>query len=333
VNVTATTPSGGRQHFLQRVGMRSLQVVGGRLLLNGHPVNLRGVGIHEDSPTKGAAIDNSDREQQIQWARELGATVLRAHYPLHPYTEERADELGLLLWSEIPMYSLKTNEVDRKSVRDYAAGVLRQNILMNGSHPSIIVWSIGNELSSKPDAGQTAYIRDQVSLAHALDPSRPVGIAVAGYPSAGCQSGYGPLQVIGLNDYFGWYPGPSGQIADRTLLSDYLDHAHACYANKALFVTEFGAEANRDGPAEERGTYQFQQDFVNYQLGVFATKPWLNGAIYWTLQEFRVRPNWEGGNPHPNSPLHQKGLITFDGQRKPAFFDVQRDYRAQSPLR
>ena len=132
--------------------------------------------------------------------------------------------------------------------------------------------------------------------------------------------------MLGVNDYFGWYPGPSGQIFDRTKLSGYLDAARACYPNQALMVTEFGAEANRDGPAEEKGTWGFQQEWVNYHLNVFASKPWLSGALYWTLSEFWVRPGWEGGNPRPTSPLHQKGLITYDGVRKPAFADVQRWY-------
>ena len=89
-------------------------------------------------------------------------------------------------------------------------------------------------------------------------------------------------------------------------------------------ITEFGAEANRDGPVEEKGTWAFQQEWINFQLGVFATKPWLSGAIYWALNEFWVRPGWEGGNPRPTMPLHQKGLITYDGVKKPAWADVQR---------
>ena len=131
-----------------------------------------------------------------------------------------------------------------------------------------------------------------------------------------------------MNDYFGWYPGANGVIADRDLLSEYLDTVRACYPDKAIMISEFGAEANRDGPVEERGTNQFQQDFITYHLGVYATKPWLSGAIYWALQEFRVRPGWDGGNPRARPPLHQKGVVTFDGVPKPAFFDVQRIYRA-----
>jgi beta-glucuronidase len=92
-------------------------------------------------------------------------------------------------------------------------------------------------------------------------------------------------------------------------------------------ITEFGAEANRDGPVEERGTYAYQSDFVNFHSAVYASKPWLSGAIWWTLQEFYVRPGWEGGNPWPSSPLHQKATIRLDGSKKPAFFDLQRIYK------
>jgi beta-glucuronidase len=148
-----------------------------------------------------------------------------------------------------------------------------------------------------------------------------------------CQSAaYAPLQVLGVNDYFGWYVGPSGQIFDITRLSGYLDAVRACYPRQAIMVTEFGAEANRDGPPEEKGTYAYQQNFVNYHLSVFATKPWLSGAIYWALNEFWVRPGWDGGDPRPQAPVFQKGLISYDGVPKPAFADVQRWYKQTPPL-
>ena len=327
--------SGGHQlqRYTLRTGIRSIKVVGGHLFLNGAPTNFRGVALHEDSRLQGFAIDNKTRDQQLAWVKELGATVIRSHYPLAPYTQERADELGIMQWSEIPVYSIKTQYLKQKLVRDLAARELASNIQTNGNHPSVIVWSIGNELSARPGPVQGAYIKAAVQTAHALDPTRPVGLAVAGYPSAGCQPEYGPLDVIGINDYFGWYPGPNGQIADRTLLPEYLDSVRQCYPTKAIVITEFGAEANRDGPVEEKGTYAFQQDFVNFHLGVYATKPWLSGAIYFALQEFRVRPDWDGGNPRPQPPVHQKGLVSFDGVRKPAFFDVQRIFRATKQFR
>jgi beta-glucuronidase len=327
--------SGGRdvQRYTLKTGIRSIKVVDGHLFLNGAPMSFRGVALHEDSRAQGFAIDNRTRDQQLAWVKEAGATVIRSHYPLAPYTQERADALGIMQWSEIPVYSVKTQYLKQRLVRQLAARELESNIQTNGNHPSVIVWSIGNELSARPGPVQGLYIADAVKRAHALDPTRPVGLAVAGYPSAGCQPEYGPLDVVGVNDYFGWYPGPNGQIADRTLLPEYLDSVRQCYPNKAIVVTEFGAEANREGPVEEKGTYAFQQDFVNFHLGVYATKPWLSGAIYWALQEFRVRPDWDGGNPRPVPPLHQKGLISYDGVRKPAFFDVQRIFRATKQFR
>ena len=85
---------------------------------------------------------------------------------------------------------------------------------------------------------------------------------------------------------------------------------------------------------EEKGTYAFQQDFVRYHLAVLGAKPWLSGALYWTLREFRIPPPWAGGNPKPmpNGDLHQKGLIDYSGRPKPAFGDAQAAFRAQPPL-
>jgi len=205
-------------------------------------------------------------------------------------------------------------------------------VLANRNHPSIFVWSIGNELSPRPGPSQHAYIRKASRKAKQLDPTRPVGLALNGYPSVGCRGQYGPLDILGINSYFGWYLGPNNQIADRALLPGYLDQVHNCYRHKAIIVSEFGAEANRSGPVDEKGTYEFQQEFVRYHLAVYASKPWLSGALYWALQEFRVRPNWAGGNPKPSPPIHTKGLLSFEGAKKPAWFDVQKVYRSTNQL-
>ncbi|CAN5240353.1 beta-glucuronidase [soil metagenome] len=318
--------------YTPQSGIRSVAVSGGKLTLNGRALKVRGVGLHEDDPVRGFAIDSARRAQIAAQAKELGATMIRSHYPLHPEMHELADRLGLMVWSEIPVYAVKTQYLKRETVRKLAARELETNILANQNHPSIMLWSIGNELSARPGPVQSFYIERAVRQAKALDPSRPVALAVAGYPSAGCRPQYASLDVIGINEYFGWYPGPNGQIADRDALSDYLDSVRACYPSKAIFVSEFGAEANREGPVEEKGTFSYQQDFVNYHLAVHGSKPWLSGSLYWALQEFRVRPNWDGGNPRPNSPIHEKGLLRFDGSKKPAWFDVQRLFAATPQL-
>jgi beta-glucuronidase len=296
-------------------------------VLNRHYLDFRGVGLHEEVAGKGFAIDDADRLRLIAEAKAIGATVLRVHYPYSEGIHELADRLGLLIWSEIPVYGVHVRYLAHRSVRARALAMLRRNIVANQNHPSVMLWSIANELAARPSASQRAYIDAAARLAHHLDPTRPVGLAVAGYPSALCQAAaYRPLDVLGVNDYFGWYPGPAGQLFDRLRLPAYLDALRSCYRRTAIVVSEFGAEANRDGPLEEKGTYAFQRDFVDYQLGVFAAKPWLSGAIYWALNEFWVRPGWNGADPRPAPPLFQKGLMTQDWVRKPAWQDVHDAY-------
>jgi beta-glucuronidase len=329
--VRISAVSGGRTvgTYSLKSGIRSIRVRSGRLYLNGTKLNLRGVGVHEDNRTQGFAVDNAWRDRLVAETKALGATTLRTHYPLHPYIHELADRLGLLIWSEIPVYAVKTTYLKRERVRELAAQEMRRNVETNLNHPSVLLWSVGNELSARPGPVQGDYIRRADQIAKDIDPTRPTAIAFAGYLSAGCQTEYKPLDVLGVNDYFGWYPGPGGQIFDRTRLSGYLDSVRRCYPRHAIMVSEFGAEANRDGPVEEKGTWAFQQDWINFHLGVFASKPWLSGAIYWALNEFRVKPDWEGGNPRPSPPIHQKGLLNYDTwAHKPAWADVQRSFSA-----
>ena len=324
-----TVSSGGRTvgTYSLKSGVRSVKVSRGRLFLNGRRVNMRGVGVHEDSRTQGFAVDDAFRERLVSEAKAVGATMLRTHYPMHPYMHELADREGLLIWSEIPVYAVKTLYLRQEKVRALAAKEMRRNVETNLNHPSVFTWSVGNELSSKPGPVQGDYIRRAAEIAKDIDPTRPTSIAFAGYPSAGCQTEYSPLDIVGVNEYFGWYPGPGGKLFDRTGLGPYMDSVHRCYPKHAILVTEFGAEANRDGPVEEKGTFGFQQDFVNFHMNVLGSKPWLSGMTYWALNEFRVKPDWEGGNPRPQPPVHQKGLLTYDTMsRKPAWADVQRFY-------
>lgn len=309
-------------------GIRSIKKVGDRLYLNGAPINPQGFGYHEDELGKGGADDNDFRHWLLTEVKAAGGSIIRTHYPPHPELLELADRLGILVWHEVPVYSIKTPAFKSLAFRRSASDLVTQAVEANGNHVSILLWSIGNEPSSDPGPVQMDYIRRASAAVRALD-DRPVAYALPGYPSASChRDEYGPIDVLGFNDYFGWYPGPGGQIMDRTKLSPYLDQLHACYSDKALVMSEFGAEANRDGPVEEKGTWAFQQDFVNFHLGVYATKPWLNGAIYWALNEFWVRPLWEGGNPRPTPPIHQKGIETYQRKRKPAWSDIQRIYRS-----
>jgi beta-glucuronidase len=324
---------GGRvvQRYTQYTGIRNLKVdENGRLLLNYEPVNLRGASLHEDDPKLGAALGAPQIRDNIDLLRELGANITRAHYPLHPLTLELADRDGILVWAEVPVYQMTDALFRRARVRREAIGMLRDEINRDRNHASVIVWSLGNENTSRPGPGFSRYVRSATRLARDLDPTRLVGLSFPGYPTVGKQELYTSLDALGINDYFGWYPGPQNSIADRNGLAAYLERVHYDYPTQALFVTEFGAEANRDGPVTEKGTYAFQQDFLTYHLNVFATKPFINGALVWILRDFRVKPGYNGGDPRPAPPLNQKGLVDLTGTRKPAFEVVKTLFHAET---
>jgi beta-glucuronidase len=323
----AASAGGARAGYQLLSGIRSIRVQNGQVLLNHQPMQMRGAFLHEDHPERGSALTNADREAIIARAEDLGATALRTHYPFQAHTHELADRHGLLIWDEIPFFQLRSEFVAKSSVRNAAKRMMRENILANGNHPSVFVWSAGNELSANPGSVHSRYFREIDTLIERLDPTRPSAYVFAGYLFLDCEAAYSRFDILGLNSYFGWYPGSRGSIADRDLLPEFLDRMRACYPAHGLMVTEFGAEANREGPAEERGTYGFQAELLDYHLSVYATKPWLGGAMT-MLQGFRVRPGWYGGDPRVVPPFHEKGVIDFHGNRKPGFFTAQRWYRS-----
>jgi beta-glucuronidase len=333
--VSATATSNGRRigSYVVHTGLRRLAIrPGGRLTMNGMDLNLRGAAVHEQTPERGAALLPSDYAHEISLLRSLGADLTRSHYPLSESFLERADRAGIAVWEEIPFYQLSESAMRNPAVRQKGLDYLAAAIKRDQNHPSVIAWSIGNELPAAQGLGQRTYIRDAVRLAHRLDPTRPVALAFAGYPVKNYVSAYGHLDVLGINDYFGWYPGPLGQIVNRAALGQYLDRLHSFYPHQALFISEFGAEANRDGPADEKGTYDFQKEFMRFHLATYAKRPWINGAINWTLQDFKVRPQWTGGNPQPDSPWLRKGLVDQNGHKKPAFAPTERTYKRARPL-
>lgn len=312
------------QQYTLHTGIRSIEVTAdGRMLLNGEQVTLRGASVHEDDPQRGAAVGAPELRSSIDMLRDLGANMTRAHYPLHPLTLELADRYGILVWSEVPVYQMRDALFRRGQVRRQATGMVRAMVNRDRSHPSVLVWSLGNENTTRPGPGYTRYVTSAARIVRQLDPTRLVGLSFEGYPTVGRQSLYAQVDALGVNDYFGWYPGPHGSLADRGRLGPYLDGLHRDYPSQALFVTEFGAEANRPGPATEKGTYAFQQDFLTYHLNVFATRPFINGALVWILRDFHVKPGYDGGNPKPHSPMNEKGLVDSNGSRKPAFDTVK----------
>ncbi len=313
--------------YVDYSGIRSITVVNGHLELNGRQLHIRGVNMHEQNVLTGAALSPAQLATLMGWMKELGATMIRAHYPLNPEIEEMADRDGILLWSEVPVYQINDKYFRQASWLRQALALVKTNIQTNQNHPSVAIWSIGNELPQTVDSGEANYISKAAALAHQLDPTRPVGLAIKDWPGLPCQAAqYAPLDVIGVNEYFGWFDVGGGVTDDRDALGPFLNTVHQCLPTKAIMMTEFGVDANRSGPVEERGTYAFQANTAAYDLGVFAARPWLSGALYFLIQDYPAYPGYNGGNPLPSPPFNNKGLVDLYGNLKPAFGVVQSIY-------
>ena len=191
--------------------------------------------------------------------------------------------------------------------------MLEDNILSNENHPSMLLWSIGNELPSPATGAEARYIAGAAALAKKLDPTRPVGMAVSNWPGLGCQSAYGPLDVIGDNEYFGWFDAGGGGDDDRDALGPFLDTVRACYPTKAIMITEFGFDADRDGPVEERGTYAFQANSVAFHLGRVRDQAVAVGGDVLRAPGLRGVPDLLGRRPPPGPALQPEGLVDFPG--------------------
>jgi beta-glucuronidase len=125
--------------------------------------------------------------------------------------------------------------------------------------------------------------------------------------------------VIGVNEYFGWFDAGGGTTDDRDELAPFMQSLRACYPGQGIFVSEFGFGGVRDGPVEVRGTYQFQVNSIQYHVNVFNSLPWLSGAMYFPLQDFAARPNFDGSDPLGTAPWVDKGVLDQYGNPKPAF--------------
>ena len=347
-SVTAVTNRERRGTYRVSFGVRKIETrPGGVIRLNGKRLNLRGASVHEDDAQEGGALSQRTRTQLINRLKNLGATITRSHYPLHPAFIEALDRAGIMYWVDAPVYQVPTSNWVKAGVRRLALRAAELTVRNNINHPSILTWSLANEPSEAgPNLGAygaslVRYIRDASSAVRDLDDTRLVGLdrqSRVGEPLTTDAHRY--LDVLGVNEYFGWYRSVAENLPDQPStttadLSGYLDALHAENPDLPLVITEFGAEATRSGPVEQKGTYEFQRKFAMDHLAIHASKPFVNGSIYWALRDFRVNQTWQGGAPaeYATPPWHNKSLIEENNHRKPAFLAVARGFRRAKPLR
>jgi len=315
----------------RHVGLRSVVVRNGMLELNGRPIDVRGTSIQEDLRGHGPALTDADIDRIVAELKEIGANVTRAHYLLNERLLQRFDEEGILVWSQAPIYH-RDLLLRTAAGRAEALRTVRETVLAARSHPSVITHSVANELSATPDTtpGTAAFLRSARGTVHDLDPTLPVSVDLLSYPGFPAQRSYAQYDLLGVNSYFGWYPGKKAHSTARLGdLEPYLAGMRAKYPDAGLVLTEFGAESTFHGPRTTKETFAFQNDYVQQVLDIVDRSPFLGGAIYWTLREFAVKPDWDGGALRrvPRDGIHNKGLITYDGARKPAWEVAHENFR------
>ncbi len=321
----------------KKIGLRSVKVVRGELLLNNRPLNIRGGSIHEDMPGRGAALTGFDMDTIVRELKEAGANTTRAHYLMNEGLLRRFDKAGIMVWNQAPIWQRDhgANLLQYSNERRRAMAQTERTVLGARNHPSVITHSVSNELSFTPDrkAGTRRYLIDASAKARDLDPTLPISLDIKGRPGFEEQFIYENFDMIGINQYFGWYPW----VEDFNTLEPYLREMNDLYPNHAKVMTEFGAEGRadmNDFPPETLGTYAFQANHVNRTLDLVDRLPFMAGAIHWTMREFEINPGWLGGvrtsRPGRNT-RHYKGVLTYGGARKPAWTAL-RDHFARTPL-
>jgi beta-glucuronidase len=314
--------SSGPDHLQDEIGFRTIETRGSQILLNGKPIFLRGISIHAEAPYRtGRAYSQKDVDTLLGWAKELGCNYVRlAHYPHDERMTRTTDQLGLLVWSEIPDYWAL--QFDNPRVLEKSKQQLAEMIRRDRDKASIILWSVANETPN--NEVRTKYLTTMADLARQLDPTRLVTAALLVRTEAS-ESGSlkvvddplgQALDVLGANEYIGWYEqAPSG--ADSTTWDVRFD--------KPLIMSEWGGDALAGfrGNPTDRWTEEYQADIYRHQISMLNRIPQLRGTTPWLLMDFRsprrVLPGIQNN-------FNRKGVVSDQGQKKQAFYVLQDAY-------
>lgn len=302
-----------------KVGFRTIEVSGKQLLLNGKPVFLRGICIHEEIPEQmRRAYSKADALQLLGKVKELNANMARlAHYPHNENTIRAADSLGILIWSEIPVYW--TIDFGNTEVLQKAKVQLEEMITRDRNRASIILWSVGNETPVNPI--RTTFMSNLLATAKSLDSSRLVSAALEVHSVDGVSTIDDPLgqytDIVSANEYLGWYAGLPDNIKNAKWDIKY---------SKPFFISETGAETLGGFHADSltRWSEEYQEWFYKEQIAMMKRMPDnFIGVAPWILTDFR--------SPRRNNPLYQegwnnKGLYDQKGKKKKAFHVLKAYY-------
>jgi beta-glucuronidase len=315
--------AGETDQVTDSIGFRSIEVRGTDLLLNGKPIFLRGIDIHEEAPTRpGRAWSEDDARTLLGWTKELGCNFVRlAHYPHNEAMLRMADQMGIMVWAEVPVYW--TIQWENPNTLRNAENQLHEMITRDHNRAALIIYSVANETPIS-DA-RNRFLRELIQDAHTADPTRLVSAALESKQSAEGNRFKiriddplaNDLDVLGNNEYIGWYVH-TPEDADITDWSSSYD--------KPLIMSEFGGDAlfGHHGDAHARWTEEYQENLYRHQIAMLKRIPFLRGTTPWILKDFRSpRRTLPGVQDYFN----RKGLVSDHGEKKKAFFVLQKFYR------
>ncbi len=319
----AVSLSSGGDVVQDKIGFRTIQTRGQDILLNGKSTFLRGISIHDENPLiPGRARGEGDLRMLLTWAKELGCNYVRlAHYPHNEIMLRLADEMGLLVWAEVPVYW--TIAWENPTTYQNAENQLSDLISMGKNRASIVVWSVGNETPlSEP---RLKFMTSLIKKARSLDDTRLIAAALELHREGTTVHVDDPLgeylDLTSFNEYAGWY---WGGIPDE--ITKY--HFEIKY-NKPVVISEFGGDAlaGYHGDANTRWSEEYQEALYVNQLKMLSAIQGLRGMTPWILADFRATRRQ---HPVYQNGFNRKGLISSTGQKKKAFYVLQAYYRQQA---
>ena len=313
------TLESGDDTLTDDIGFRDIRVDGTRILLNGKAVFLQGANMHAEAPVRGGRANTDEDVATIfSYLKDLNANFVRlAHYPHDERMERAADKDGIMVWSEIPNWQRISFDKPEVYAKDVA--MLSEMIRRDRNKASVILWSVSNETGNYPV--RTKFLTGLVNEARMLDPTRLITSALNSAHVEGATAVLNDpfadvLEVVGVNEYIGWYSG-APEDADKMLWT---------LPQKPIIMSEFGAEAKQGnhGATNQRWTEEQQAYVLEHQFVMLNKIPQLRGVTPWILMDFRS----PGRNiPKLQDGYNRKGLISEEGKKKQSFELIQNIYK------
>lgn len=309
----------------QRFGVRSFSVDPQKgFFLNGKPYPLHGVSRHQDRQDMGWAITEKEHQEDMELIAEIGANTIRlAHYQHSQAFYDLCDAYGMVVWAEIPFIS---NFMDNAAARANTVSQMRELVVQNYNHPSIVCWGIANEITIGGEVPSLlANLKELNELCHTLDSTRLTTIAQLSMVENDSPMNH-LTDLVSYNHYFGWY---MGEVADN---APWIDAFHAENPDVCLGISEYGCEGilkyHNDHPQVQDYSEEYQAYYHENMLATFAQRPFLWSTHVWNMFDFASDMRDEGGVKGRNN----KGLVTFDRKIKKDSFFIYKAYWTTTPF-